>query len=214
MVKSGDISVEAKINFSEDGSISKDYVIDGDLENVKLRLLNKDIIENIKFGFILKNNDYVIYNASSFYQDIKFKSDEIRIKEKDSTFLFNGNISTSKNDLNLKVISKIFQLDFESIKNDKIVFIRVEQLYPFPAKTLAKILKRYKNANFFWCQEEPKNMGAWFSVRDYIQWTLETIKAKNNAISYIGRSPDATPATGYARRHNSEQQEIINKVFE
>ena len=57
-------------------------------------------------------------------------------------------------------------------------------------------------------------MGAWFAVRDYIQWTLETIKAKNNAISYIGRSPDATPATGYARRHSSEQQEIINKVFE
>ena len=52
MVKSGDISLEAKINFSEDGSILKDYVIDGDLENVKLRLLNKDIIENIKFSFI------------------------------------------------------------------------------------------------------------------------------------------------------------------
>ena len=122
MVKSGDISIEAKINFSEDGSILKDYVIDGDLENVKLRLLNKDIIENIKFGFILKNNDYVIYNASSFYQDIKFKSDEIRIKEKDNAFLFNGNISTSKNDLSLKTISKIFQLDLESIKNDKIIF--------------------------------------------------------------------------------------------
>ncbi len=122
MVKSGDISIEAKINFSEDGSILKDYVIDGDLENVNLRLLNKDIIENIKFGFILKNNDYVIYNASSFYQDIKFKSDEIRIKEKDNAFLFNGNISTSKDDLSLKTIKKIFQLDFEGIKNDKIVF--------------------------------------------------------------------------------------------
>ncbi len=122
MVKSGDITIEAKINFSEDGSILKDYVIDGDLENVNLRLLNKDIIENIKFGFILKNNDYVIYNASSFYQDIKFKSDEIRIKEKDNAFLFNGDISTSKDDLSLKTISKIFQLDFESIKNDKIVF--------------------------------------------------------------------------------------------
>jgi len=122
MVKSGDISVEAKINFSEDGSISKDYVIDGDLENVKLKLLNKDIIENIKFGFILKNNDYVIYNASSFYQDIKFKSDEIRIKEKDNAFLFNGNISTSKDDLSLKTISKIFQFDLANIENDKIIF--------------------------------------------------------------------------------------------
>ena len=122
MVKSGDISVEAKINFSEDGSISKDYIIDGNLENVKLRLLNKEIIENIKFGFILKDKDYVIYNASSLYQDINFKSDEIRIKEKDSAFLFNGNISTSKNDLNFKAISKIFQLNLGSIENDKIIF--------------------------------------------------------------------------------------------
>ena len=122
MVKSGDISLEAKINFAEDGSISKDYVIDGDLENVKLRLFNKDTIENIKFGFILKDKNYVIYNATSFYQDIKLRSDEIRIKEKDSAFLFNGNISTSKNDLNLKTISKIFQLDLNSVKNDKIIF--------------------------------------------------------------------------------------------
>ena len=71
-----------------------------------------------------------------------------------------------------------------------------------------------KNAKFYWCQEEPKNMGAWFSVRDYIQWTLETIKANNSEIFYIGRSPDSSPATGYAKRHASQQQEIINKVFE
>ncbi len=122
MVKSGDILIEAKINFAEDGSISKDYVIDGDLENVKLRLLNKDIIENIKLGFILKNNNYVIYNASSVYQDIKFKSDEIRIREKDNTFLFNGNISTSKNGLNLETISKVFKLDLKNIGNNKIIF--------------------------------------------------------------------------------------------
>ena len=91
---------------------------------------------------------------------------------------------------------------------------RIEQLYPFPVKSLVKELKPYaKNANFYWCQEEPKNMGAWFSVRDYIQWTLDTIKAKNNVVSYIGRSPDASPATGYAKRHQLEQQEIINEVF-
>ena len=42
----------------------------------------------------------------------------------------------------------------------------------------------------------------------------DNLKAKNNKISYIGRNPDASPATGYAKRHLSEQQEIINKVFE
>ncbi|MFL2902382.1 MAG: 2-oxoglutarate dehydrogenase E1 component [Candidatus Pelagibacter sp.] len=102
----------------------------------------------------------------------------------------------------------------EKLKRDDVVMFRIEQLYPFPAKSLVKELKPYaKNANFYWCQEEPKNMGAWFSVRDYIQWTLDTIKAKNNKVCYIGRSPDASPATGYAKRHQLEQQEIINEVF-
>ena len=95
------------------------------------------------------------------------------------------------------------------------ILLRIEQLYPFPVKSLVKELKPYANkAKFYWCQEEPKNMGAWFSVRDYIQWTLETIKAKNNNIFYIGRNPDASPATGYAKRHLVEQDEIIKKVFE
>ena len=102
----------------------------------------------------------------------------------------------------------------EKIKKDDVILFRIEQLYPFPAKSLVKELKPFaKNANFFWCQEEPKNMGAWLLVRDYIQWTLQNIKAKNTEISYIGRNPDASPATGYAKRHLSEQQEIINKVF-
>ena len=103
----------------------------------------------------------------------------------------------------------------EKLKRDDVIFFRIEQLYPFPAKALAKELRPYtKNAKFYWCQEEPKNMGAWFSVRDYIQWTLDNIKANNNNISYIGRSPDASPATGYAKWHISQQQEIIKKVFE
>ena len=103
----------------------------------------------------------------------------------------------------------------EKLKKDDVVLYRIEQLYPFPVKSLVREIKKYaKNANFYWCQEEPKNMGAWFSVRDYIQWTLETINANNTEISYIGRSPDASPATGYAKRHLAQQQEIIKKVFE
>jgi len=103
----------------------------------------------------------------------------------------------------------------EKLKRDDIIFFRIEQLYPFPVKSLVKELKPYaKNAKFYWCQEEPKNMGAWFSARDYIQWTLDNIKANNNQISYIGRSPDASPATGYAKWHISQQEDIIKKVFE
>ena len=72
----------------------------------------------------------------------------------------------------------------EKLKKDDIVIFRIEQLYPFPAKPLVKEIKRYaKNAKFYWCQEEPKNMGAWLLVRDYIQWTLNYIGAKNKEIS-------------------------------
>ena len=178
MVKSGDISLEAKINFSEDGSISKDYVIDGDLENVKLRLLNKDIIENIKFGFILKNNDYVIYNASSLYQDIKFKSDEIRIKEKDSAFLFNGNISTSKNDLRLKMISKIFQLDLGTFENDKIIFSSNN-------KFSFKLSKKFKfsniNANSKFNIESLEYLNS--SLKEFFPGYKNGVKFENNVIN-------------------------------
>ena len=102
----------------------------------------------------------------------------------------------------------------EKIKNDQVFFIRIEQLYPFPVKTLAKILKRFKkNAKFYWCQEEPKNMGAWNTARNYIEWTLNHIKAENKEVKYIGRQPAASPATGYLKKHLAQQKEIIEKVL-
>ena len=102
----------------------------------------------------------------------------------------------------------------EKLKKDDVVMFRIEQLYPFPIKPLVKEIKKYaKNAKFYWCQEEPVNMGAWLLVRDYIQWTLNYIGAKNKGIMYIGRNPAASPATGYAKRHLAQQKDIIDKVF-
>jgi len=102
----------------------------------------------------------------------------------------------------------------EKIKNDQVYILRVEQLYPFPVKTLARELKRFKkNSNFFWCQEEPQNMGAWNSARNYIEWTLGYIKADIRKVKYIGRKPAASPATGYLKKHLAQQKEIIEKVF-
>ncbi len=101
----------------------------------------------------------------------------------------------------------------EKNKNKHVFIIRIEQLYPFPVKTLAKELKRFrKNAEFFWCQEEPKNMGAWNTVRNYIQWSLNYIKSKNKEVNYIGREPAASPASGYLKKHLAEQNEILEKV--
>ena len=102
----------------------------------------------------------------------------------------------------------------EKAKVDDVILIRIEQLYPFPVRSLASTIKPYvENAKFIWCQEEPKNMGAWFSVRDYIQWTLDNLEVKKK-IEFIGRNPSASPATGYAKRHAKQQKEIIDKILE
>ena len=100
----------------------------------------------------------------------------------------------------------------EKSKNDKLTIIRIEQLYPFPAKTLAKILRRYENADFIWCQEEPKNMGAWNTVRNYINRTLEIIEFKKNRVKYVGRNASSTTATGNYNKHLAEQKKILEKV--
>ncbi len=101
----------------------------------------------------------------------------------------------------------------ESAQNSKVVFIRIEQLYPFPAKTLANLLKKYENAEFIWCQEEPKNMGAWNTVRNYIDRTLEIIYFTKDKVKYVGRKASSSTATGNLNKHLAQQKEILEKVL-
>jgi len=102
----------------------------------------------------------------------------------------------------------------EKLKNTGVYFIRLEELYPFPIKKLAQELKRFKkNAKFYWCQEEPQNMGSWNSARNYIEWILNYIKAEDKDVNYIGRKAAASPATGYVKKHLAQQKEIIEKVL-
>ena len=100
----------------------------------------------------------------------------------------------------------------EKVKNNKVVFVRLEQLYPFPAKTLANVLKRYTNAEFIWCQEEPKNMGSWNTVRNYIERTLDIINFNDIDVKYVGRKASSSTATGNANKHLAQQKEILEKI--
>jgi len=102
----------------------------------------------------------------------------------------------------------------EKLKANKVQIVRIEQLYPFPAKTLARHLSRFSNAKkFVWCQEEPQNMGCWNHVERYISRTLDYLKAKSKKVIYTGRSPSASPATGYLKKHLAQQQEIVTKAI-
>ncbi len=101
----------------------------------------------------------------------------------------------------------------EKYKNDRVTFVRIEQLYPFPAKTLANILKRYTSAKFIWCQEEPKNMGAWNTVRNYIDRTLEIVNFGDKSVKYVGRKASSSTATGNLNKHLAQQKEILEKIL-
>ncbi len=91
-----------------------------------------------------------------------------------------------------------------------IAIIRIEQLYPFPGEPLAKRLSRMTGLEeVIWCQEEPKNNGGWFFVEPEIEAALKSAKSKVPRARYAGRTASASPATGLASRHASEQGALI-----
>ena len=65
-------------------------------------------------------------------------------------------------------------------------------------------------AKFIWCQEEPKNMGAWALARDCIENIMIDVGTKQQRLSYVGRAAAASPATGSLTRHNKEQQSLVS----
>jgi 2-oxoglutarate dehydrogenase E1 component len=94
-----------------------------------------------------------------------------------------------------------------------VYLLRVEQLYPFPARTLVAELSRFKNADVVWCQEEPRNMGGWSFVEPNIEWVLDHAGAKGKRAKYAGRAASASTATGLASRHASEQKSLAEQAL-
>jgi 2-oxoglutarate dehydrogenase E1 component len=96
---------------------------------------------------------------------------------------------------------------------EDVYLMRLEQLYPFPAKALAVELGRFPGAEVIWCQEEPKNMGAWTFVMPEIELVLESLGAKPTRLRYVGRPAAASPATGLFKRHVKEQNKLVNEAL-
>ena len=111
-----------------------------------------------------------------------------------------------------KVYYDLFEAREELGRND-VYLLRIEQLYPYPDDGVQEELKRFKNAEMVWCQEEPKNMGAWAFINPFIEESLIAIKAKQTRLKYVGRPAAASTATGIAAKHKREQQAIIDDAF-
>jgi len=93
---------------------------------------------------------------------------------------------------------------------DNIAIVRIEQLYPFPIKLYAEQVARYKNAEqIVWCQEEPQNQGAWYSIRH----RLMAVLTDKLTLRYAGRKHASAPATGYNQMHQQEQKALVNDAL-
>jgi 2-oxoglutarate dehydrogenase E1 component len=94
---------------------------------------------------------------------------------------------------------------------DDVSIVRIEQLYPFPGEPLAVRLKRMTNLEeVVWCQEEPHNNGAWFFVQNRIEDALTAAGHEGMRPCYAGREEAASPATGFAKRHQTQQEALVS----
>ncbi len=110
-----------------------------------------------------------------------------------------------------KVYYDLLQARRDASRN-RVAIVRLEQLYPFPLKTLARTLARYPQARIVWCQEEPGNMGGWNFVDRLLERALATI-GREERVLYAGRQPAASPATGQASTHAAEQAALVNAAL-
>ena len=92
-------------------------------------------------------------------------------------------------------------LDARGDRRD-VALVRLELLYPWPAAAVAAVQKRFKKAEFVWCQEEPTNMGAWSFVRDRFEWA-----------EVVARDAAASPATGSLQMHKAEQAHLVERAL-
>ncbi|TDX65820.1 2-oxoglutarate dehydrogenase E1 component [Methylosinus sp. sav-2] len=101
----------------------------------------------------------------------------------------------------------------ESRGVNDVYLLRVEQLYPFPLKGLVTMMSRFKQADIFWCQEEPKNMGAWSFVEPYLEWVLTQVGGKSKRARYIGRPASASTAAGTMSKHQAQLRAFLDEAF-
>jgi 2-oxoglutarate dehydrogenase E1 component len=96
---------------------------------------------------------------------------------------------------------------------EDVAIVRIEQLYPFPADDLGEVLQQYSNVKeVFWVQEEPMNMGAWYSSQHHMRRAVADLNEKLH-LEYAGRAASASPAAGYMALHLEQQEQLIRDAL-
>ncbi|MDE0112726.1 MAG: hypothetical protein OXN84_10635, partial [Albidovulum sp.] len=94
-----------------------------------------------------------------------------------------------------------------------IYLMRIEQYHPVPNLAIKAEITRFRQAEFLWCQEEPKNQGAWTFLEPNIERLLGEIGALHTRPKYVGRPESASPAGGLMAAHSTQQKKIVDEAL-
>ena len=120
-VKSGIITSEIKFNFSENGNLLSDFILDGRIENLNLKLINNNTVDEIKFNFLIRDKKYLFYNSSLNYEGIKITSNEIRVVNSNNIYSVEGDLSNNSSNINLNKLFKILNIDIKLKDKDLLI---------------------------------------------------------------------------------------------
>ena len=120
-VKSGIITSEIKFNFDENGNLLNDFILDGRIENLNLKLINNNTVDEIKFNFLIRDKKYLFYNSSLNYEGIKITSNEIRVLNSNNIYSVEGDLSNNSSNINLNKLFKILNIDIKLKDKDLLI---------------------------------------------------------------------------------------------
>ena len=178
VVKDGTISIESKIKFNQDGSIKKNYLVDGNIENLKIKLLNNNLIENLNTSFLIRDDEYLIYNLSLLYQSLKLKSNQIKIVNKQNNLIVDGDISNKKSLINLEKFFPNININFKNILDNSSFSSNNKFSFKLSKKMKLKDIKFQSNLSL----EELKYSNNIF--KRFFPGYRENIKVENNSITF------------------------------
>ncbi len=185
-------------------------------------VLRRQIHRNFRKPLILMTPKSLLRhkNCVSDFSDINAKSSFHRVLWDDAEMPTRKAKVTLKADKDIRRVvmctGKVYYDLFESREErgiDDVYLMRIEQLYPVPAKSLRTELSRFKNAEMVWCQEEPKNMGAWSFIEPSLEWVLKMIGANHTRPHYVGRKASASTAAGAMKFHLAELEAFLDRAF-
>ncbi len=120
-VKSGLITSDIRLNFDENGNLLSDFILDGKIENLNLKLIDNNEVDEIKFNFLIRDKKYLFYNSTLNYEGIKITSNEIRVVNSNNIYSVEGDLSNNSSNINLNKLFKILNIDIKLKDKDLLI---------------------------------------------------------------------------------------------